>query len=113
MIGRFFPVADEQGTPVEIRDGPAAVTECHEENRLSCHCRCDHVTGGRLRDEKAGFSSSEVRRPTSAKRAAVCEGQGLRRLFVDTGDPRPAAALNPTEFALRERPIAAPTDMKQ
>jgi len=26
----FLLVADEQGTPVQFRDGPAAVTECYQ-----------------------------------------------------------------------------------
>jgi len=28
VVGRFRGTVDEQGTPVKIRDGPAAVTEC-------------------------------------------------------------------------------------
>lgn len=55
--------AGEQGTPVQFRDGPAAVTERHQARPFLAIVA---VPSGAIRDEKAGrCSSSEVRRPTN------------------------------------------------
>ena len=65
-LGLMGP-ADEQGTPVQIRDGPAAVTENFPRNYLAGHCQ-DLIPLELGPDgEKARFAvGSEVRRPTSA-----------------------------------------------
>ena len=55
VVGRFLRRADEQGTPVRFRDGPAAVTERKRSvQSLFGHCR-------EFCDEKAGLAGEPVR----------------------------------------------------
>jgi hypothetical protein len=77
VVGRpLFAAFDKQGTPVSIRDGPAAVTEPRTPPFSNRHCRNARPAG---RGEKAEAASSEVRRPTNANGIAqATRGTGER-----------------------------------
>ena len=75
--------ADKQGMPVQIRNGPAAVTEDNEGCSVFYLAIVAHEHFAGRREGRAA-PSSEVRRPTSAGQVAFCEGQEpQRRLEAD------------------------------
>jgi hypothetical protein len=75
VVGCSAWAADEQGTPVQVRDGPAAVTvDVGSPPSLLGHCREQADPLARACDEKAGTSDAEVRRPTNAVAGVTCEG---------------------------------------
>src|SRR5690348_14485078 len=75
VVGRRVLVAaDEQGTLVQFRDGPAAVTERFEPTYLKSHCR-----RGRCLRQREGWIGSvrESEDLPPLNRAAVREGRTL------------------------------------
>ncbi len=73
VVGRFsLKGPTKQGTPVQDRDGPAAVTEGF---RKLIRAIVDPGAKGPGHDEKASFPNSEVRRPTNALPVEFREGR--------------------------------------
>jgi hypothetical protein len=78
-------MSDKQGTPVQIRDGPAAVTECHFRETDSSHCRTSarSAKSEPPNDEKASFSKLGSQKTYQRVfRVVLREGRRLRKFVL-------------------------------